>query len=387
MPPRIRAFLNHLIGLVIWLFISCLFGVPAGLITAIYLGSIAPLSDEYPYYLFLSGIFAVALMVGLLGYFLSPANAFSKTFSQTRNSRKQMSLSEVFQTSKEWIRNNQLKAVTYSALALLAIGGILGLWVFIRTESSELATSANTHFRILKVVSHDQDMSFDERALKIELERAYQRISQEWANISAEVIQVHIYPDQESFLRATGLGKHTAGATSCAGNAANIHVYLEDSPNDSGLRVDPETARHETAHAVMCQVLGSTVTSQIPDWIHEGYARLAQYGAWSDWYSKSSNRLRVWLGRSGILSGERFCSFDVPLRDESSDIGFFYATAWEFVRWLDGQEGDSFAMRINNAFEETEHPEQAISIALGQSCETSFDDWLKTFEGGPQRID
>ena len=69
---------------------------------------------------------------------------------------------------------------------------------------------------------------------------------------------------------AVAAGDGAAAYVRCLPTGAKISAPLEDLPNPITWRSGTGAPVHETAHALVCQALGTRGFHRIPDWFHEG---------------------------------------------------------------------------------------------------------------------
>ncbi|MEX2598524.1 MAG: hypothetical protein WD533_02600 [Dehalococcoidia bacterium] len=237
------------------------------------------------------------------------------------------------------------------------------------------------HFVIVEMGTPDR-LGHD--ALHEILDSARQESADFWELTDRSTIEVFLYGDREEYLRFSPGSGESIGAMECLPGGARLYLYMEGaSPGDAG-RVDPSVARHEVAHAVMCEALGHQAFNAIPTWLHEGYARAFESSGWQGWWTQAANRITVWLEAPLMMSPEEFCGLGLPggqTHTHGHQKTHLYGVAWEFLRYLDGAHEREILVEIGILVRDGLDVQDAIVAVTGESCEAAYAAWAGSFNG------
>ena len=152
--------------------------------------------------------------------------------------------------------------------------------------------------------------------------------------------------------------------------SAPWRIYLSPIPwrNGTGAPV------HETAHALICQALGTRGFHQIPDWFHEGTAEIFRNEE-EPKIIRAMNRIRVGLApNSQLPTPHRMCTGDPGNLPEERNG--FYLMATEFTRFLESREGHRILNQVVQGIQAGATFEESMQNQFGKSCEELYTEWL-----------
>ena len=219
--------------------------------------------------------------------------------------------------------------LAFWAVGLVALSGA-------RNSRIELdATSARDEFRVF-TYGEDLDRGRLDRTLA-EFEQARRRLEGEWPQSGEPPpIELHIYRDMQQYRARRGM-EWSAGMAYCQPRQASVAIPLEEEA--SVLRVSDHSRAplHEMVHAMMCRSIGPGAFFLVPSWFHEGMAQLYENEGILKLARRAWGRMLVLTIGDYLPAPEAFCSrqgYDSP-----GEVTLFYATAMEFVRFLEARQG------------------------------------------------
>ena len=199
----------------------------------------------------------------------------------------------------------------------------------------------------------------------IELEKQFERLKDKYMiSDFSESIRIELYQDVESLHAHTvspswgdAFITHKLGYTI-------IHIPTETPSDDSlykSAQVSTPRPAHEIAHLIIHSKVGPDFKALLPLWFDEGIAQYESHRGFINKY-RIIKRLDLWLlniYKPNLLEDGQFILDSTKYPD--ADIGAFYSTSFEFVRYIDSTHkgslqgilhrlatGETFA----NAFEE-----------------------------------
>ena len=163
----------------------------------------------------------------------------------------------------------------------------------------------------------------------------------------------------------------------CLETGPEIYAPVENPPNPITWRSGNGAPVHETAHALICQALGTQGFHWIPDWFHEGTAEMFRNET-QPGIIRSMNRIRVWLAQdTQHPEPHRMCQGDPGSTAE--DRNWFYLTATEFARHLESREDDNMLDRVVQDIQAGTTFEESLQNQFGKSCRELYSEWLRSW--------
>jgi hypothetical protein len=250
---------------------------------------------------------------------------------------------------------------------------VIGYWQFTEAENRDLLRTAAEHF----VIDSRPDVSQgQEDSTAIELERAYRHLSDIVPEFSVEQpIVVHVYPNVTEMQRLTGRSGNTAGFTGCSPNGPIMFLPAERDTDDSRT----STPGHEMVHAIMCEMLGTESTDDIPKWFNEGLAEYESKLGWERMMERNKIRIFVVSNREDIMQYTALDLYNPVLSDDYDEI--FYRSSFEFMRYIISESSRLAPWEIINAVKEGQTFALAFQNAVGDSPSSMYQKWVDNFYG------
>ena len=278
-------------------------------------------------------------------------------------------------------RSRKCKLATLTILVLI-IPILVGTAVLVReikeTSNQAKAQEAQQTFRTVRYLQPGPP--FNEDAVNqtlSELQDSYQSLKGIWTRPrTASRIQVNLFGDIEHYHLESGPDR-ARGHVRCDDDAPLIEIPLEPAPSAFRDDTPSTTPKHEMVHALMCQSIGFEAFHSIPRWFHEGIAqRYQNEGRVSKIGPRTVNRMAVWWKSNSLLSPRTFCNQHLP---EEKEIGTFYQTSFEFIRWLEAKHGINNINQIPEDVRTGANFDDSLQARLGGSCEALYDSWNNSF--------
>ncbi len=148
-------------------------------------------------------------------------------------------------------------------------------------------------------------------------------------------------------------------------------VMLSLTPNDSEGRVEMERqVPHEIAHIMLYQATGDAFMN-IPIWLHEGIASLAETFP----NLKLEEPLENARATNSMIPMTQLCkAFPV----DAANMSLAYAEAESFTRYLYDQYGAPGLNALVNAYADGHSCESGAQAALGVNVSTLYNQWLRS---------
>ena len=163
----------------------------------------------------------------------------------------------------------------------------------------------------------------------------------------------------------------------CLETGPEIYAPVENPPNPITWRSGNGAPVHETAHALICQTLGTQGFHRIPDWFHEGTAEILRNED-EPKVIRSMNRIRVWLAQDSQLpTPDRMCLGDPGKLSEERN--WFYLTTTEFTRYLESQGDHSLLDRVVQDIQAGTTFEESLQNQFGKACQKLYSEWLESW--------
>ena len=212
-----------------------------------------------------------------------------------------------------------------------------------------------------------------------ELEDSYQSLKEKWTIPSdAEKIRVWLYRDIRGYQTMTGQ-ELSAGHLWCSEKYGPvIALPLEDAPSTSTDDAVSQTPTHEMVHALMCQSAGLEGFREIPSWFHEGMAMRYHTAGFKRFWVRGLFRVKTWWQRTALIESEDFC-YEHPSRPDEKHQPILYATALEFIRFLETEKGIDNLNRIVDEVREGTDFNESMDRRLGGTCVEMYRNWKKSF--------
>jgi hypothetical protein len=172
-------------------------------------------------------------------------------------------------------------------------------------------------------------------------------------------VAVTLYPPAD-FQAATNLHGWVAGVSD-----GTIRMSIRTSTREAELRA---TLRHELTHHVL-----RSLSSNIPVWLHEGLAQLAEG-------SSGARATRRFRGQQSGDSGPLNKDLDVRILSErdSRRVARYYALALAFTHYLTERHGDPGMQKLLRELRGGHSENDAIRAAFGSSRSELFAGWRAT---------
>lgn len=211
-----------------------------------------------------------------------------------------------------------------------------------------------------------------------ELERARRTLEGAWPIGEASPIRLAVFRNREEYLSITRAPGWSDGGTRCLPEGPLIAVPSEKAEGILTETAPSATPHHEMVHAQMCQSLGWQSFYSIPRWFHEGLAQLYSKNGLRQFPDRTMNRIWVWFKRDQLMAPSSFCIYKAE--GSLSEVQLFYATTWEFTRWLARQYGLEALEAAAQAVEPEKPLDEALATYyLGSSCQELYEAWRRSF--------
>lgn len=268
-----------------------------------------------------------------------------------------------------------ISTLIFIVLVGLSVGGIFLYQEYEDAKRDDLLKDAKDHF----VVVHHPNATDDEvEVILIELERTYRHVKGITDELEpADQIRVTIYPTAIELQHSTGISMDAYGLTRCLPSGPEIHLPTEgDGSSDIGISSTPQ---HEMIHAAVCEILGRNQFNVIPRWFHEGLAEFESTRESKRFAERNQARISVLFSHNDLLEYQSFYSY-YPINSDE-DIGLFYRTSFEFMRYLVGECGKLAPWTIINKIANGQTFDSAFNGVTGKTCEQMYFDWQEHFYG------
>ena len=244
---------------------------------------------------------------------------------------------------------------------------------------SNAALQADRYFDIRYSSAIGQEVDTEEvQATLAAIERARRDVLEGWPSLThSSAHTLYLFRDITEFQKEFG-GAHSAGAVACTPDGPVIGMPLEEVPTFWEGHHPKKVPTHEMIHAAMCDALGVKKFYRIPRWFHEGMAALHQEdGIDRVFLNRAMSRFVVSWRRNEILSPEEFCSYraDGP----AQEVGLFYATSFEFARWLQHRHGRESLHNSIDSINSGATFSRYLKGEFGADCRQLYANWTGRF--------
>ena len=318
---------------------------------------------------FTSSLFVAWLLAVLTG---------GLTTAWTHRGKKEKS-----ERQRRWEFSERQKTIAWRFAIVVAILGVAAsaavpfILIEIREDSnSGKAEAAKRRFAVVSYLGNGPEFAIEAfNQTLAELEDSYQSLKDNWTiPPDAEKIKVWLYRDTRQYQAMTGQ-EHSAGHLWCSEKyGPAIALPLEDAPGTSTDDAFSQAPKHEMVHALMCQSVGRNGFRSIPAWFHEGMAMRYHTEGFRRFWVRGIFRVKTWWKRSELISTEDFC-YEHPSRLDEQQQGLLYTSAFEFIRFLESNNGvDALNGIVGDVRVGTDF-DDSMERRLGGICRELYSNW------------